>query len=194
MDPAYTERDTPEMPTVHQVRIPWLGIEGAPGVSTFYFDASSAVPMTDLKAFFTSIMTLVPNAASVTFPGSGMDIDTSSGQPVGTWSTDVLTGVSGSGGAAYSGPVGGVINWHTGAFAGGREVRGKTFIVPLSTAQFGNDGLILSAASNTLGSAATTLAGGPASFVIWSRKGQLTAAVTSATSPRKPAVLRSRRD
>lgn len=194
LGPAYTRRDRQNMVSLRQVRVAWLGVTGPPGVTTLYFPVSAAVPMAAVKAFFTTLAPLLPNAVSVTFPTSGMEIDIGSGQPTGTWTVGAQTGVSGSGGTAFAAPVGGVINWLTGSFVGGRQIRGKTFVVPMATAMYGTNGKLTSTATNAMGSAGTTLATGGNGLTIWSRRNAAAATVSAATAPDKAVVLASRRD
>ena len=182
------------MAVLHQVRVSWTGTGGGPGVSTFYFPAASGVPITPLKALFTSIMTLVPNTVTVNFPVAGNDIDTASGQPTGNWTASSTSGVTGSGGINFAAPVGAVMIWKTNSYINGRQLKGKTFVVPLASGQYGSDGKLISACTNALGSAGTTFVGSSASPQVWSRRWNASSTATSCSVASDTAVLTSRRD
>lgn len=182
------------MTVISQVRVAWTGLKGLPGVSTFYFDATTAIPLAGLRTLFDAGKATLPSPCVIQVPNSGLNIESTTGQPVSSWTSGSSAAVNCTGLNGYAAPVGGIINWTTGVYVGGRQLRGKTFLVPLITSQYDGDGTLV-AASKTLweNAAATFLAGAP-SFVIWSRKNGTVSPVTASAVPDKAVVLRSRRD
>lgn len=183
------------MATLKCVRVAWTGTKGMPGVSTFYYDTLGDLQLTSIKSFFTAIKAAIPAAVTITVPSTGVTIDTATGQPNGTWSQPAAGGtVVGTGVGAFAAPVGAVVNWNTGVFVGGRQLRGKTFLVPLIGSTFEADGTITAGDLTAFRTAAANLIGANPGFNIWSRRSAAFAGVVSATVPDLPAVLRSRRD
>ena len=185
------------MPTINKIPVAWTGtpIQGG-AVTTFYTDHSlAAAPnMAAVKAFFTALKGSFPIGITWTFPTTGMQLDIASGNPVGTWSTGAQTPETSTTSTTFAKHAGAVVNWKTGAFTGGREIRGKTFLVPLQNAAYDANGVIAGATQSALQAAATTLFGALTGMCVWSRTYGAIAAVTSATVPTKIAVLTSRRD
>lgn len=182
------------MATLHQVRIAWSGTLGGPGVSTFYFDATGAPPVSAAKTFFEAIKAYLPTAVVLTYPSSGITIDTATGQAVGAWSGTAPTNTTGTGAGAFSRASGAVVNWKSGAYVNGRELRGKTFLVPLIGGAYSSNGNIDSTVLGVLQTAATNYAAAINGLRIWSKATASAATVTSAQVATKVAVLRSRRD
>jgi hypothetical protein len=183
------------MPTLQQVHAFWSGFLGAPGVSTFYFQdvLDDEVPQAAVGDFFDAIKAIFPSDVVITVEKTGTTIDTTTGQPNGSWSGEADQQVIGTGADNYSAPSGAVVTWHTGFFAGGREVRGRTFLVPMTSSLYDGTGDITAEAQVLINDAAEAFIdqGSPS---IWGPTSHTAASVTSATVPRRPAVLRSRRD
>jgi hypothetical protein len=79
-------------------------------------------------------------------------------------------------------------------FVNGRQIRGKTFVVPIISSAYFSDGTLDGATvTGLLGPANTFLATTP-HLAIYSRRASASATVTSAAVPDMAAVLRSRRD
>jgi hypothetical protein len=176
------------------IRVQWTGLIGMPGVSTFFCTGDPSFLLAKLKTFYTAIANYVPSGITWTFPGSGIVIDSSTGQAVSSWaSTAPAPGTSGATGG-FSAPGGAVINWRTGFFVGGRELRGRTFIVPINGTNYDSTGRLVSGCVNALSNAANAVPGGGNPLVVYGRATASNAPVTSASVPSKVVVLRSRRD
>lgn len=182
------------MVTIHKIRVAWTGLPGAPGVSTFHCSGPPGTMMADLRTFFEAVKATLPTSCVLTYPSTGVDIDSSTGLATGTWSASAPSPTTGTNPAAYIAPAGAVVNWKTGFFAGGRELRGKTFLVPLASDTYQNDGSLNNTNRTSFQTAATALVSSGGNMIIYSRRNGATAPVTSATVPDKAVVLRSRRD
>jgi hypothetical protein len=183
------------VPSLHQVRVAWTGLKGLPGVSTHYF--SGLFPELDLQTVgnaYEALATALPAGLTITVPDSGMIIDEATGQATGTWSIpEAGTTVTGSVGTGYAAPCGAVVNWTTGIFLAGRQVRGKTFLVPLPREAYQADGTLVDTYRGVITNYAEAMVS-ISSFVIYTPSNNGSASVDGFTVPDMVAVLRSRRD
>jgi hypothetical protein len=181
----------------------WSGIEGAPGYSQLYGsnDIDPDTQLAAVNAFWNAARVVVTNAAGITQIASGDVIDEVSGDVTGTWASGSDVEHIGSASGAYSAPVGAAISWRTGVFLAGRELRGRTFIVPCSSEVFTGTGQLSSGAVGELMTAAAFLVSTGAGFDpdmrVWHRPvaaDGTSRTILSASVSAKAAVLRSRRD
>lgn len=194
----------------------WSGFPGAPGYSNFFFaadpgffDGGILTPDAEVAATnardrvgdaFDAISALIPQGVTVETQGEAVILDSDTGESLNSIDIPSLTvDAAINSGATFAGPVGGVVNWRTNDYRFGRRIRGRTFLVPLTTLAFEDDGTLLDSSRTRLRAFGTAMIGdgGPA-FGVWSRPragaGGVFATVTSASVPDLAAVLRSRRD
>jgi len=192
-----------------RIRAIWSGFVGAPGVSTFYAD-DATVLLPAIGDFFTNISGLLPNDVTVTVDAFGDIIDETTGGLTGSWTASAVGPATGTGGDNYAAPVGMCVDWNTGVVMDLHRLRGRTFVVPCSGAQFDVDGSPLSTAVSGLQSAGDALIAADGNLMVWHRPRAAKAAdgsrpavtaraggyanVTTAHVPDKAVVLRSRRD
>jgi len=89
----------------------------------------------------------------------------------------------------------GLIEWRTGFFVGGREIRGRTFIPGLSNSSSAANGVPTSTWLTLAAAASTAIIGWTSSdFVVYSPTKHQKALVTAGQPWNEWAVLRSRRD
>jgi hypothetical protein len=140
------------------------------GVATFYTDTSGGALKSALDVFWNAVRSAMPNNLSIVVPDGGEELDSTDGSLVGTWTGGTTTTMAGSGGTTYAQGVGARVVWNTNGITRGRRVRGSTFLVPLATAMYANDGTIdngiVTSFSNSAAALVTALGGG---LVIWSR-------------------------
>lgn len=179
------------------VKVVWNTGVGGPGLSTFYtLDSVDGTPA--LNTFWNAVKAVFSSTVNVTVPSSGDTIDASTGTLTGGWSGGTAGTYTGSSAGAYAGGTGAFIKWNTSGIAGGRRVRGRTFIAPILAAGYDTDGTIASGYLTIIQNAATTLAG-TGSFYVWHRPpapggaGGTMNLITSATVPDKTTSLASRR-
>lgn len=188
----------------------WDGFPGAPGYSNFFFssgfldggllnDEANLVAQRVLDAF-EEIATRLPSSVTIRIEPEVPVIDSDTGMIQSFGLADVDETVEGQFGENFAGPAGAVITWRTNDLRNGRRIRGRTFIVPLATQNFEDDGTLTDTAITPLRAFADTLMGGglDADLGIWSRpsggSGGVFATVQNYTIPDMVAVLRSRRD
>ena len=132
----------------------WTGFPGAPGYSKFRVaapvDASSAPTIAGVIAqLFTGIRANLPPSVTIQVQ-SPAELYDDVGELTGFVDyTPVAPVVGGAAASAYLAPAGAVIDWGTATVANGRRVRGRTFLVPLSTFS-DSDGSIIASVLTTL--------------------------------------------
>lgn len=189
-----------------EVVVVWSGANGLPGYSKFR--AVTSLSSTQLNAFaanvmafFSAIKALVPAIVTFTMqPGASVHEDDGTLINEATI-TSLPAPVVCTGSGAYSAASGILVLWNTGAVNGGKKVRGRTYLVPVSTTVLQADGTIVDAQRTVVQTAANTLVGATPAPAINSRARasnplatNATVQVVSAVVSDKQVVLRSRRD
>lgn len=167
-------------------------------MSTFYCFGSD-LPTDEIHAFFIDLLAQFPLGYSVQVPNTGDTINDSTGQISGTWTGPDQDSIVGAYGGAYAAGVGASFRWRTQGVVNGHRVSGRTYLVPLLSSNYEDNGtigaptlMVLRAAAETL---RTTTTG---SMVVWSRPGPgrpgSSHLWTASSVEDKVAILRSRRD
>lgn len=195
---------------MYRITARWTGFTGAPGYSNFYFssgfldggvlgDEAAALADRVRSAFLETQLHLAPGLQiQVSNEVPIIDSDTGVVQDYVTF--DPVDPVNIIGGESYAGPAGAVVTWRTNDLRNGRRIRGRTFLVPMASTSFQDDGTLVNGAISGLQDFADTLMGGSldGDLGVWSRpqggSGGVFATVTGYTVPDMVAVLRSRRD
>lgn len=200
------------MASLLRVTVRWTGLNGGPGYNVFHFrdfgppdpvisDAEAAVDKVD--AFYGGFLAYIPNAVTIATQSDVEVIDEATGVLQSILQTTPVSPRAGaaSGSAAFASAVGAVVSWRTGGIRNGRRVRGRTFLVPLSSTAFQSDGTLLALAQTAINNAATTFRDltGFSDLSVYARPSGPGAtdgvahAVEGHTVPDMGAVLRSRR-
>jgi hypothetical protein len=196
-----------------RVKARWANFVGGPGYSIFHFrtgedglgNADNAQAAADrVRGFFSTLATWIPNGATVTVESDVEGILQETGQLTNVYGVTAPAVVTGTASISnkYSAPTGAVVNWSTAGIRNGRRVRGRTFLVPMSSSAFGTDGTLDAGFISGMSPAATTLIGAfaGASMVVFGRPSAKGASdgvafpVTSFRIPDMAAILTSRRD
>lgn len=184
----------------------WANFRGAPGYSNFFFDGAftdedgAAAAAFAVSAFFRGVADALPTGLTIQVQGTADVIDEASGQITSVMDFASPTQVVGTGGATYSAATGAVVNWNSQDYVNGRRVRGRTFLVPLDSAAFDDNGDISSTVLGDLRAEADELVTATLEhpMCVWHRpvngSGGSSHVVSTATVPDLGAVLRSRRD
>lgn len=196
------------MAELDQVKVVWRGLPGGDGLSVFYFTAGQAAnALANLRSFFGNFTSLLPTALTLEFPGGGDVIDDGTGEAQRAWSAASPANLVGGSSAAWSAVSGAHVRWETGRFERGHRVRGRTFIVPLILAAYGN-GTLASTTITTLKTAADSLVTiSNQTFMVWHRplkdysvkppilkEPGASFPITSTVVPTKVVYMRRRRD
>lgn len=172
------------------------GPQGAPYYNNFYTTANTigdAEALSD-AAFdlFTALADRLTNSAQVQFSGTVDSFDAATGQTTGSTSVTPWT-VSGSWGSGSSqGGTTLVLQWRTGVFANGREIRGRSFISGLGDVNEGNPSVpsaVLTDANNAAAAYAAT-----AGTAVFSPTNGSVEEMATGTCWSKFGLVRSRRD
>lgn len=185
---------------IQRLRCEWAGdgVEG-PGLTTFYAEADGTLAIqVGASAFFTALVDVIPAGTTITIPAGGDLLDEATGELTGTWGSGSPTVVLGEFPGSFAGGVGARVVWETGVVRAGRRVRGSTFVVPLGTVSYEDNGTLTAATVSLLESAiAGMLVQVPTQMRVWSRpKPALPGAASPVISGRAPdriSWLRSRR-
>lgn len=191
---------------ITRITAQWTGFRGSPGYSNFFFDGAYAdeggveAAALAVADFFTAFRDELPSGTNITVQPTGDLVDEASGQITSVIDFAAPPAVLGSDSRTYSAATGAVVNWNTQDYVNGRRVRGRTFLVPLSSGAFDGSGDLASGALTKLRTAANGLVEATLDhpLCIWHRPvngaGGSSHVVTNATVPDLGAVLRSRRD
>lgn len=194
------------MTSLNRVVLEWAGpsIVGR-AVSVLHYSASDNVapPVAAIQAALQGIHVLIPAGTTITVPAAGDVINDVDGSLVGTWSVASANVASMDGAAASAAGVGACIGMTTGGIVPGkkgpRRLRGRMFIVPLSTSAYDGSGTLTPGAQSGLqGCAQGLLAAGP--LAVWHRPNKTLSlpgnsyGVQSVLVKDKVAYLSSRRD
>ena len=190
-----------------RVKANWTGFSGAPGLSVMHFNAfsdSDVAEATDaaesMQGFFNGCGIWLPTGCKVQVDSGVEVIDEATGQLQSIITVPSQSAITGSGTGSYAAPVGAVVNWHTADVRNGRRVRGRTFLVPLSSQAMDVDGTLKSSAHTTFTTLGSDIIARSPSLQVYSRPTApgaadgLASLVTSSRVPDKAAVLRARRD
>lgn len=195
------------MARIFRAKINWTGFVGAPGYSVFHARSFEADPTGEatafrdaLNLFINAIRDNLPPVVSLAIDPEIEVLEDTTGVLDDVVQLPSIAPVAGTGLAGYQGPTGAVINWRTGLIRNGRRVRGRTFIVPVSSSKFDTDGTLTAAARTDFQDAANALLGAAGvQLCIYGRPTPgaadgVNGQVISASVPDMAAVLRSRRD
>lgn len=185
------------MTHIHRMVCPISAGLGGSGFQTYHV-TDFAPAQAALNTFWSAIHNTWPSTFSVTLPTTGPIIEDTTGRLEGVWSGGGPLTVAGLGAGKYSAASGYLIHWLTGSFLNGRQVRGKTFFVPIDPGTYDTNGTIDNTTRTTIEAAANALVAA-AGLLVWHRPTEEAPSsghaypVTSAVVPDRVAVLRSRR-
>lgn len=181
----------------YRARVVSTGIQGSPYLSTLNFLESGSTPAgvsTAINGFFDALTVFQNQDLIWDFDGTLDVVESSTGELQGVVSATAQTGQGTLSTEVLPPATQGLIQWRTGVFTGGREIRGKTF-VPALTELAASAGQVVGPTQSGLQNAATALVGTPsAQLAIYSRRYNTIAAVSDSSVWNQFAVLRSRRD
>ena len=188
----------------------WTGLPGGPGFTIVYVNSTAASP-NPMQAFWAAVAGYLPSSITVTVPNSGPLIDETTGKQVNVWTNGTQVATVGTGTNTFAPQSGAQVKWTTGAWQNGRRVVGRMYVVPISTVHYGTGGVVSTTVANAINAAATTMISSyTGNLLVWTRpiykkapvegdppvlvrQGSIHA-VSTATTPTKPATLTGRRD
>lgn len=182
-----------------EILVDWTTPAGTGFRTVTYWDQSLSVsPQRDaLGALFGSIDNLIDSNTVWTVETSGRQVDDSTGTLTGVWSeASAETGAGTVAGQCVPDAAQILLRWNTTDIAGGRFVKGRSFVPGLSTASV-TEGNLSAAAVTAFQTAVNTFIAANVGFGIWHRPvnsagGSFHDVVTGSVWP-EFAVLRRRR-
>lgn len=169
-----------------------------PAASSFFTTGQVDDLRNPLITFWTAIKGAFPSTLTMTIPNTGETYDDVTGDLLNIWTEGTTFTQSGTSAASFARGVGARVVWDTAGVTNNRRVRGSTFLVPMASNNFSNDGTIDDGTLSDLRTAASALVvAAVTDFTIWTRpKGASpgkTSGVVGSTVPDKVSTLRSRR-
>ena len=177
----------------------WSGFGGAPGYTNMYFTPGDAgIFLPGLKGFFDLLVSRLPNGMHIAYPSSGDELNEASGVITGSWGVTPPADTVGGDSSVYPGAAGACVIWDTLSIVAGRRLKGRTFVVPMTSATFDIDGSLSAGTVTLFNSAiATFLSGTAGSGLVWHRpvggSGGVAGVIQGGHVSDKCAVMRSRR-
>lgn len=187
------------MAILNRVRIVTTGVAGSPSYMNLFSSAVTVSPVVAhaaAAAFANGFKTAQVSTVTNTVEPDVAAVDTTTDSIVGVTSVPQVSYV-GTGGPNLLPPATQiVVRWLTGAYAGGRQIRGRTFIPYIATVTQAPSGQLTAAAITNMNSAvnAYLAAIGPNGAVVYSRKNLGGFLVSSYSVWSQYGVMRSRRD
>lgn len=137
-------------------------------VTVLHFDDTITNVQAQTLDFFHAVDDVIPGGNSVVVPGDGDIIDETNGELVDVWSEGAAVTVPGADGVPQAAAgVGACINWLTAGIVNGKRVRGRTFVVPMSTSRYDAAGTLSAPAITALEAGGLLLATG--GLGVWHR-------------------------
>lgn len=181
----------------YRARVVTVGVQGSPYLTTLNFLESSSSPAgvsTAVGGFFDALSIVMHQDAIWDFDGVLDVVESTTGELQGVVNAPADSGTGTLAGDILPPATQGLIQWRTGFYVAGREIRGKTF-VPAMTEAAATLGQMGSTTQSQLNNAAAALQSTPsANLAIWSRTHNAIAPVSASSVWNQFAVLRSRRD
>jgi len=186
------------MPSVFRVKTAISGGSGSAQLGTMFFEDDGVLTAQHaadaVHDFWDDLSAAISNTYTFAVEGAVDTIDLATGKATGTTAVSVASVPGGGSSPPLPWATQGLIEWRTGFYAGGREVRGRTFL-PGMMEYYQTNGVPNAAGLAIFQTAADNLVGViTAQLQVYSRKHTLASGVTGATVWTKWAVLRSRRD
>lgn len=198
------------MATMTRITWRWDGWFGAPGYSNFYvrgtlfgttLDAAAAA----LKTFLATQPALFPTNVVLTCLPTATQMNDTDGTLLAPIAIPTVPAVvSGTGGTTFSGTSGMVVCWRTARLVVRRLMVGRTFLVPIGSSSYDNQGTLNDSTKTTMTTAANTYVnrvgtGSDGRPVVWHRNQKFqsdgfSADAISATINDQASVLTSRRN
>lgn len=183
----------------------WTTTGGIMGYTKFRWlgaltTSEASTALAKQKAFFDAVGAYIPTTITLHHQAT-MDLVDDQNMKTGIVTASTIQNATvGAAANTYNAAAGAWITWKTGTYVLGRPVTSRTFLVPLASVAFQNDGTIASTAIGAILAAANALIVGFPDKMIWyhhhtkdgeEAKGQTK--VTAAVVPDVGGVLRSRR-
>lgn len=185
------------MVLIHRVRTLWTGVAGSPAYSNLYFlntGISAAAAVTAVTSLMTGLQAVQASGVRYDVEGDVALVDTATDSVVGVTTTGPTTGTVSGSFVMLPSATQMLIRTLTGAYAGGRQIRGRLFVPYIRTGS-ANGPVPAGAAITSVNSAVNALvAASSSSWVVYSPTNSNAYPVSAYSVWTQFAVMRSRRD
>ena len=186
------------MPSMFRVKTSLVGGPGGDQLTTMFFRDDGVLTAQHaadaVRLFWNQVQPDISSAYTAHILSEVDRVDVATGQPTDAVNTTTLPVVMGDAGDPLPWQTQGLVEYTTGIYLAGRQVRGKTFI-PGPTETRNTAGVPVASYITDGNSAISTLVGDVLSdFGVYSRKHRAFVTVTGGSTWPKWSVLRSRRD
>lgn len=191
------------MPEVGKVITQLNGFTGGPGYSSHHFFGDPMSPSTcqdavdDVGAFWNGMWGQMATGSSFSIQPDVHVFDEVTGALIRVETTTPPSQTASTAAGVYAAGVGAVATWTTATVHGSKQLKGRTFLVPLNAGAYEANGTIMGVALTPMRAAAATLAA-VANFGVWGRPidgaGGNWGSATGGTVRDHIAWLSSRRD
>lgn len=180
----------------------WAGARVGAGASVFHFQSvagsAAAQPLANaVRAMFFSLIAAFPDDISFSFDSEVRELS-EAGALLAAYPITAPPTTGGSSSAAFASGTGLMVRHNTGVILGGKRVRGRTFMVPVSSASFTTNGDVLASTVSAFNAAFATLItaanGVGAPFSVWSRANAAIVPVVSSATQVRPSTMKTRND
>lgn len=161
------------MANLYRLQVAWSGVNVVGLASTVLHYATTGGTAPDVAAIRTAFFnarSAFPVSTVIQVPGEGVTIDAATGDLVGTWSAgSTPAAVAGSSTDTSAAGVGACVTWSTSAIVNARRLRGRSFLVPLSTFSYDQNGTLTAAQLTALQTFATAMHAVTPALHVWHR-------------------------
>jgi hypothetical protein len=166
------------MPIMWRTRFVWTGWPGANGYTTLYgngtvpaqtFASAAGAFMKDVALLGAAVLGAYPQVVRITQDAQLTSVEDSDGKEQGVATITPVAQIVGTGTNSFGASTGMSITWNTANFINGRRLRGRTYLVPLSSGAFQTDGTLLDSYRTSALAAATAYIGSGGQPVVWHR-------------------------
>jgi hypothetical protein len=185
------------MTILSRYRTVFSGVAGTPWYSNIFFDenvTSSPLYGEFVADFWTALNAVMCTPVTWSVIPEVAFIDDATGQIIdlSTWAGEGGSAANTNEDMPYANQA--LINWRTGTYLAGRELRGKTFVPALTQAANDNGQLIAGTRASIDAAAEELISDGNGAMRVFSPTHLTSSPITSSDVPAKIAILRSRRD
>lgn len=193
------------MALMWRVTARWTGGQIGTGFTNLFFNDGISTPQAaadacrKLLSDALNIGASLPTGVTISFPSAVDVIEPTTGVLVVSTSITAPATITGTATTDYASVAGCCINWVTSGIVAGHRVGGRTFLVPLASAAFDNDGTMDTSFLANLATATATFIAAAPEFVVWHRPASVAAGggsthvVLAAKVNDRPSILTSRR-
>lgn len=181
---------------LYKVKTLWSGGPGGAGVSTMWFDAAggtAAQANTAVGAFWTTVKADVYLALSFATDSIVYTVDEATGLNIAATGVTPVTGTGSAAGDPLPYATQGLVQWRTGQYINGREIRGRTFLPGMLEANNTNGVPTTAFLGRINAAAATLIADANSDFNVYALSAHNAQTAISGTTWVNWAQLRSRR-